>query len=73
MEKLREGKITELPSHTYAYAFVPKEVLQSMLAYFGTMFEDGYFDFKPAKTLNDVFSDIKPLTAKEVLKQGWGA
>ncbi|KAH6981638.1 hypothetical protein BKA56DRAFT_549473 [Ilyonectria sp. MPI-CAGE-AT-0026] len=73
VEKLREGKVTELPSHKYAYDFVSKEVLQSLLAHFGTMFEDGQFDFKPEKTLNNAFPDIKPLSAKEILEQGWGS
>ena len=72
LEKLREGKITELPAHKYAYGFVPKEVLQSMLAYFGIMFEDGQFNFEPEKTLNDAFPDIEPLTAKKIVEQGWG-
>ncbi|KAM0202706.1 hypothetical protein ACHAPA_012289 [Fusarium lateritium] len=73
VEQLREGKITELPAHKYAYDFVPKEVLQSMLAYFGTMFENGQFDFKSKKTLNDAFPDIEPLTAEKILEQGWGS
>ncbi|KAK7421216.1 hypothetical protein QQX98_002346 [Neonectria punicea] len=73
VEKLQGGTITELPSHKYAYDIVPKETLQSLLAYFGIMFEDGQFDFKPEKTLNDAFPDVKPLTVKEILAQGWSS
>lgn len=73
LDLLRSGKVTELPSHPYAYQYIPKEALQSMLATFGILFEEGQFDFKPKQTLNELFPEIKPISAKEMLEIGWKA
>ncbi|KAH7231555.1 hypothetical protein B0J15DRAFT_574934 [Fusarium solani] len=71
LELLKEGKITELPGHRYAYEHFPKEALQGMLATFGILFDEGQFDFKPERSLNDIFPEIKPVSAKEMLEIGW--
>ncbi|RSL72557.1 hypothetical protein CEP53_001051 [Fusarium sp. AF-6] len=71
VELLKSGKITELPGHVYAYEYMPKEALQGMLATFGLLFDEGQFDFKPERSLNDIFPDIKTVSAKEMLEIGW--
>ena len=70
-ELLKTGKVTELPSHKYAYNFIAKEALQGMLAQFGLLFDQGVFDFQAKRSLNDLFPNIKPKSAKEVLEIGW--
>ncbi|KAI8722875.1 NAD(P)-bd-dom domain-containing protein [Fusarium sp. LHS14.1] len=71
LELLKSGKITELPGHRYAYEHLPKEALQGMLATFGLLFDEGQFDFKPERSLNDIFPEIKPVSAKDMLEIGW--
>ncbi|KAM0468511.1 hypothetical protein ACHAP7_010809 [Fusarium lateritium] len=71
VELLKSGKITELPSHVSAYEFLPKETLQDILSQFGLLFVEGLFDFKPKQSLNDLFPEIKPKSAREVLEIGW--
>jgi hypothetical protein len=71
IELLKEGKITELPSHVHSYPFYPKEALQGTFSQFGILFDEGAFDFQPKQTLNDLFPEIKPKTARDVLEIGW--
>ncbi|KAF1815603.1 NAD(P)-binding protein [Eremomyces bilateralis CBS 781.70] len=73
IEKLKTGQITELPSHPPFYPFFPKQMLQGMFAAFGIMFENGVFDLKPSRTLNDDFPDIKPMTIRELILEAYGA
>ena len=73
IDKLKGGQVTELPSHPSFYPFFPKQMLQGMFAAFGIMFENGVFDLKPSRTLNDDFPDIKPRTVKEVISEAYGA
>ncbi len=42
-----------------------------MAAAFGLWFEDGVFDLKPAKFLNEMLPEIKPLKIKEMLDKAW--
>lgn len=72
IDTLRQGKITELPSHPQVYPFFPKEEMQPMLAAFGRMYDEGVFDFKPEKTLNDRFPEIKARSMKELVQAAWG-
>ncbi|KAL1854598.1 hypothetical protein Plec18170_004688 [Paecilomyces lecythidis] len=71
VELLRAGKITELPSHRLTYEHFPKEALQATFATFGILFEEGQLDFKPKQTLNDLFPNIIPVSAKQMLEIGW--
>ncbi|KFZ17630.1 hypothetical protein V502_04503 [Pseudogymnoascus sp. VKM F-4520 (FW-2644)] len=73
LDLLRSGKVTELPSHPYAYEYIPKVALQGILATFGILFEEGQFDFKPKQTVNELFPNINPISAKEMLEIGWKA
>lgn len=42
-----------------------------MLSQFGLLFEQGVFDFQPEQSLNDLFPEIKPKSARDVLEIGW--
>ncbi|RKK31761.1 hypothetical protein BFJ71_g15057 [Fusarium oxysporum] len=68
VDLLKSGKITELPSHEALYPFFPKPELQGMLAQFGILFDQGAMDFQPEKSLNDIFPEIKTVTARDVLE-----
>ncbi|PQE18288.1 nmra-like family protein [Rutstroemia sp. NJR-2017a WRK4] len=73
LDKLKIGQITELPSHPSSYVYFPKQMLQGMFAAFGVMFATGVFDFKPSRTLNDEFPEIKPKTARDIITEAYGA
>ncbi|KAK4155293.1 isoflavone reductase [Chaetomidium leptoderma] len=70
-EKLERGEITELPGQIPLYPFFPKPAQDAIGAAFGLWCEDGVFDHKPAKFLNETFPEIKPLTAKALLEKAW--
>jgi len=72
MEMLQAGKITELPSHREVYSFLPKEVLQGLLASFGVMIEKGLFNFKTERTVNEQFPEVKARTVRELVFAAWG-
>ena len=67
METLRQGRITELPSHPATYPHFPKEAMTGMFSAFGVMSETGIFDFKPEKTLSQQFPEIKLRSMKELI------
>ncbi|KAF2436706.1 NAD(P)-binding protein [Tothia fuscella] len=71
MEDLKVGKITELPSHAPMYPYFPKEQLQGFLASLGVLFASGFFDLKPARTINDDFTAIKPRSVRDLLTEAW--
>jgi hypothetical protein len=71
LDKLKTGQITELPSHPHLYPFFPKEMLRGFFAGFGILFETGVFDFKPSRTLNDDFPEIRARTVKELVFEAW--
>ncbi|KAH8885892.1 NAD(P)-binding protein [Thozetella sp. PMI_491] len=71
VDLLKSGKVTELPSHVYAYQFFPKEALQRLLSQFGLVFEQGVFDGQSKQTLNSLFPEIKAKSARDVLEIGW--
>jgi hypothetical protein len=67
METLRQGQITELPSHPATYPHFPKEAMTGMFSAFGVMSETDIFDFKPEKTLSQQFPEIKLRSMKELI------
>ncbi len=71
MEKLKTGKTTELPAQVPLYAFMPKEFLQHAISVHGLWLEEGLYDLKPKRFLNDRLPQIKPLKIKEILEQAW--
>ncbi|KAM0345691.1 hypothetical protein ACHAPU_006346 [Fusarium lateritium] len=72
VEDLKEGKITEMPSHPSMYSFFPKPMLQGFLAAFGRMFAEGVFNLQSERTLNQVFPEVKPRNIKDLLFEAWG-
>ncbi|KAI8712566.1 NmrA domain-containing protein [Fusarium sp. LHS14.1] len=70
VDSLKEGKVSELPSHPAMYGFFPKEQLQGILATFGLMFEAGLFNLEDSSIVQD-FPDIKLRTMKELLTEAW--
>lgn len=73
-DTLKQGKITELPSHPHIYPFFPKEAMQGMFSSFGLLFAGGDFDLKvnSSTSLNERYPDIKPRTVKELAQEAWG-
>lgn len=70
IETLRQGQITELPSHVHMYPFFPKPMLQNMFAAFGRTFAEDGFDLKPKGTLNDKFK-IPTRSVKQLVVESW--
>jgi hypothetical protein len=68
---MKAGQTTELPGQVPMYAFLPKEILQYMIAVHGLWFEEGVYDLKPKRFLNDDFPQIKPIKVKELLEAAW--
>lgn len=73
IDHLKNGQITELPSHQNLYPIFPKQMLQGIFAAFGRMFVEGAFDLKPASTLNSAYPEIKPRSVKQLVNEGWKA
>lgn len=71
LDLLRSGKVTELPGHVALYDYIPKKELQAILAVLELDLASGVYDFEGQKTLNDVFPDISPITARQVLERAW--
>ncbi|KAH7562135.1 hypothetical protein J3E72DRAFT_266871 [Bipolaris maydis] len=69
VETLKQGHITELPSHLLAYPFFPKEQLQGLISSFNLLVNNGYFDLKPTEeqNLNELFPEIKLKSMREII------
>jgi hypothetical protein len=73
IDTLKQGKITELPSHPHIYPFFPKEAMQGLFSAFGLLFARGDFELKPdsSNSLNERYPDIKPKTVRELVQEAW--
>ncbi|KAF4984069.1 hypothetical protein FDECE_17167 [Fusarium decemcellulare] len=71
-EKLRDFRITELPSHIPYYPFFPKEQMQRTFAVFGLCFIAGKVDIPEEKSLNAMFPEISTLKVADMLQKCWG-
>ncbi|RSM19156.1 hypothetical protein CDV31_002077 [Fusarium ambrosium] len=71
VEKLRTGKVTELPGQAASYSYLPKESAQRLFSAFGIWVTEGIFDFPDEKLLNKQFPDVKVTTAREMLQAAW--
>lgn len=71
VEKLETSQITELPGHQAAYAKFPKDRLQWFLAIFEMWMAKGQARVPREGSLNEMFPEIKPLTAKEMMRKYW--
>jgi len=67
IEKLRNGEITELPSHKSAYSFIPKSLLYSIQSKFGLYVAYGLFDMSEEGSLNQLFPEIKTTPVEEII------
>lgn len=71
LEKLKSYQVTELPAHPPMYPYFPKQMLQGMCAVFGILFDEGFFDLKPQKSLNDQFPEIKTKKIRDLVNEAW--
>ncbi|KAK7710200.1 hypothetical protein SLS64_002313 [Diaporthe eres] len=71
VENLRASQITELPGHTASYDKFPRERLQWFLAIFELWMATGRGRVPREGTLNEMFPEIKPLTAREMIERYW--
>lgn len=71
VEKLGASRITELPGHAASYDKFPKERLQWFLAIFELCMATGLGRVPREGTLNEMFPEIKPLTAREMMERYW--
>lgn len=71
VEMMKKGETTELPAQVPMYQFIPKQFLSGMAAGMGLWFEEGLFDMKPAKWLDEELG-IEALKVKEMLVKAWG-
>ncbi|KAF2625417.1 NAD(P)-binding protein [Macroventuria anomochaeta] len=66
-EKLRNGEITELPSHPYLYEFFPKPLLAEILSKFGLWAVTGIMYYPTKGSLNEKFPEIKTMSIKAII------
>ncbi|KAF4459500.1 Isoflavone reductase like P3 [Fusarium albosuccineum] len=71
VELLRQGKITELPSHPSLYPFFPKEALQGMAASLGLVLERGSANFSEEEAIDALFPEIKTMSVRGLLEKAW--
>ncbi|PYH71689.1 NmrA-like family protein [Aspergillus vadensis CBS 113365] len=71
IEKLKTSQITELPGHVKSYNKFPKDRLQWFLAIVETWMATGQARIAREGSLNEVFPEIKPLTARQMMEQYW--
>ncbi|PYH37835.1 NmrA-like family protein [Aspergillus neoniger CBS 115656] len=71
--KLKASKITELPGHVKSYSKFPKDRLQWFLAIVETWMTTGQARISRQGSLNEMFPEIKPLTARQMMEQYWKA
>ncbi|KAH6957331.1 hypothetical protein DER45DRAFT_524823 [Fusarium avenaceum] len=71
MEKLRRFEITELPGHKKDYSKFSKGVLLPFLSIFQRWMAEGYGDLEYKGSLNEMFPDIRTLTAQELMQCYW--
>jgi hypothetical protein len=74
IDTLKQGKITELPSHPHIYPFFPKEAMQGLFSSFGILFANGDFDLKSdsSNSLNERYPGISPKPVRELVQEAWG-
>ncbi|KAF9871596.1 NmrA-like family protein [Colletotrichum karsti] len=71
VEDLREGRITELEGHKESYDKFPKKRLQAFLAIFELWMATGLGRVERRGSLNEMFPEIRPLTAGEMMERYW--
>lgn len=65
--KLRDGKVTELPSHPHLYPYFPFEMLQELLSKFGLWAINGDMYVPREGALNARFPEISTASVREIV------
>jgi nucleoside-diphosphate-sugar epimerase len=73
LEDLHNVKITELPCYQELYRMIPKEIVQTLIAVFGQIADEGVLDLSTKRTLNKHFPDIQPISIRNGLEMAWSA
>jgi hypothetical protein len=68
---LKRGEVTELPSQTYLYSFIPREFVQAICSRFGIWVDRGDLDFDEHTSLNKKLPELKTMKLKELLEKAW--
>ncbi|KAF5971127.1 nmra-like family [Fusarium coicis] len=71
VNKLKNLRVTELPSHAEAYKFFPRPMLQTLFAAIGLWITEGRFDLTYEGSLNRMFPHIELVSVKELIDQAW--
>lgn len=71
IDKLKTSQITELPGHVKSYNKFPKDRLQWFLAIVETWMVTGRARITREGSLNEMFPEIKPLTARQMMERYW--
>ncbi|KAM5356838.1 hypothetical protein ACJ41O_003484 [Fusarium nematophilum] len=72
LEKLRQGRVTELPKFLSDYVFLPPEQKRKFFAVFGILFDDGTFDLKgEGASVNRILPHIRMTTVRDMIEQNW--
>ncbi|CAK7235896.1 hypothetical protein SBRCBS47491_009451 [Sporothrix bragantina] len=66
-EMLAMHQVTELPAQAAMYPFMPKPMLQGVMAMFGQWVVAGRFDVLVEKTLNAKFPEVKTSSAVDII------
>jgi hypothetical protein len=71
VEKLKEGRVTELPIHVEKYALfggeAAKPFVQATMSLHGLWFTEGDGEYGPGSYLNEIFSEIKPVSLEDAM------
>ncbi|CAN9080104.1 unnamed protein product [Alternaria alternata] len=68
---LKKGRSIALLSQRHLHPFFPQEKLERMCAMLGVLFENGFFNFKNERSLNEKFPHIATKSVKALLKESW--
>jgi hypothetical protein len=71
LDKLKGGEVTELPSQTWFYSVLPREVAQAICSPFGIWVDRGDLDLDEDISLNKKLPELKTIKLKELLEKAW--
>jgi hypothetical protein len=71
LDKLKGGEVTELPSQTWFYSVLPREVAQAICSAFGIWVDRGDLDLDEDISLNKKLPELKTIKLKELLEKAW--
>jgi hypothetical protein len=71
LERLKRGEVTELPSQTWFYSVLPRELAQATCSAFGIWIDRGDLDLDEDMSLNKKLPELKTIKLKELLEKTW--